>query len=243
MPISLRIGPFTTTIAEAELEVLPRAETCEAAIARMTGKYSGRAPGHDGVHRDLLDRVFPGHAELGRLHVADDLVGRVAGVRPAWRRRASRSAARSEACRSSCSRGTCAADCLRCPARADAASCARTRQPQPTCCRRRPSAAGQRLDDLLHDRAAGDRVLAVRRRPRSSAAVLPMTGCGTKARGACGRPAIRVTDCDHPVELVGVQRDGRHAVFGLERDGVGGDRRRAVAAMADADDGGVAVAP
>ena len=44
MPISWRIGPFTTTMAAAELEVLPRAETCEAASARMTGKYSGSAP-------------------------------------------------------------------------------------------------------------------------------------------------------------------------------------------------------
>src|ERR1700683_2116869 len=44
MPISSRIGPFTTTIAEAELEVEPRAETCDAASARMTGKYSGLAP-------------------------------------------------------------------------------------------------------------------------------------------------------------------------------------------------------
>ncbi len=44
IPISCRIGPFTTTMAEAELEVLPRAETCDAASARMTGKYSGSAP-------------------------------------------------------------------------------------------------------------------------------------------------------------------------------------------------------
>src|SRR5262249_62419926 len=43
-PISLRIGPLTTTIADDELEVEPRAVTCEAASARMTGKYSGRAP-------------------------------------------------------------------------------------------------------------------------------------------------------------------------------------------------------
>src|SRR5262249_24096601 len=42
--ISWRIGPFTTTIAADELEVEPRADTCEAASARMTGKYSGRAP-------------------------------------------------------------------------------------------------------------------------------------------------------------------------------------------------------
>ena len=44
MPISLRIGPFTTTMDEAELEVLLRAESPDAASARMTGKYSGRAP-------------------------------------------------------------------------------------------------------------------------------------------------------------------------------------------------------
>ena len=37
--------------------------------------------GHDGVHRHLLDRVFPGGAELGRLHAADDLVRLAASVR------------------------------------------------------------------------------------------------------------------------------------------------------------------
>jgi hypothetical protein len=36
MLISLRIGPFTTTMAEAELEL--RAEMLDAASARMTGK-------------------------------------------------------------------------------------------------------------------------------------------------------------------------------------------------------------
>src|SRR5712691_1590828 len=44
MPISWRIGPLTTTIAAEELVVLPRADTCEAASARITGKYSGLAP-------------------------------------------------------------------------------------------------------------------------------------------------------------------------------------------------------
>ena len=42
--ISLRIGPFTTTIAAEDEVVEPRAETPDAASARMTGKYSGRAP-------------------------------------------------------------------------------------------------------------------------------------------------------------------------------------------------------
>ena len=44
IPISLRIGPLTTTIAADELEVEPRADTSDAAIARITGKYSGFAP-------------------------------------------------------------------------------------------------------------------------------------------------------------------------------------------------------
>jgi len=44
MPISWRIGPFTTTMFAEELVVLPRAETPEAASARITGRYSGRAP-------------------------------------------------------------------------------------------------------------------------------------------------------------------------------------------------------
>src|SRR6187402_749839 len=44
IPISLRIGPLTTTIAADELEVEPRADTPDAASARITGKYSGLAP-------------------------------------------------------------------------------------------------------------------------------------------------------------------------------------------------------
>src|SRR5438094_8768208 len=44
MPISLRMGPLTRDIAPAELVVLPRALVPLAAMARMTGKYSGRAP-------------------------------------------------------------------------------------------------------------------------------------------------------------------------------------------------------
>ena len=44
MPISLRIGPFTTDIVANELVLLERAVCPLAAIARITGKYSGRAP-------------------------------------------------------------------------------------------------------------------------------------------------------------------------------------------------------
>ncbi len=36
---------------------------------------------HHGVHRHLLDRVLPGRAKLGHLHLADDLVGFAAGMR------------------------------------------------------------------------------------------------------------------------------------------------------------------
>src|SRR5204863_6691322 len=44
IPISRRIGPFTTAIAATALEDDPRAVTPVAASARITGKYSGRAP-------------------------------------------------------------------------------------------------------------------------------------------------------------------------------------------------------
>src|SRR5580704_1326615 len=44
MPISWRIGPLTTTIIADELELDERAESSEAASARITGKYSGWAP-------------------------------------------------------------------------------------------------------------------------------------------------------------------------------------------------------
>src|SRR5580698_4031403 len=44
MLISWRIGPLTTTIIADELELDERAESSEAASARTTGKYSGRAP-------------------------------------------------------------------------------------------------------------------------------------------------------------------------------------------------------
>ena len=44
MPSSWRTGPLTTTMAAAELVVLPRALAPVAASARITGKYSGLAP-------------------------------------------------------------------------------------------------------------------------------------------------------------------------------------------------------
>src|SRR5512147_130469 len=44
MPISLRIGPLTTVITEAELDVLARAEMPVAARASRIGRYSGLQP-------------------------------------------------------------------------------------------------------------------------------------------------------------------------------------------------------
>jgi hypothetical protein len=44
IPISFRIGPLTTTTFAIEVVLLDRAVTPLAASARMTGKYSGRAP-------------------------------------------------------------------------------------------------------------------------------------------------------------------------------------------------------
>jgi hypothetical protein len=44
IPISFRMGPFTTAIEAMALELLLRAVTPVAPRARMTGKYSGRAP-------------------------------------------------------------------------------------------------------------------------------------------------------------------------------------------------------
>ena len=44
MPISLRIGPFTTIMRPQEVVELGIDGSCEAASARITGKCSGRAP-------------------------------------------------------------------------------------------------------------------------------------------------------------------------------------------------------
>ncbi len=44
MPSSSRIGPFTTEIAANEVVLLDRAVIPLEAIARITGRYSGRAP-------------------------------------------------------------------------------------------------------------------------------------------------------------------------------------------------------
>ena len=62
MPICCRIGPLTTTIAAAELLVLPRALICVAARARMTGKYAGRAPAINALTA-TIEVIIPVQAE------------------------------------------------------------------------------------------------------------------------------------------------------------------------------------
>ena len=66
MPISLRIGPLTTTMAAIDEVLLIRAEKPLAASARMTGRYAGPRARHDGVHGHLLDCELPRLAVVGR---------------------------------------------------------------------------------------------------------------------------------------------------------------------------------
>ena len=114
--------------------------------------------GHDGVHRHLLDRVLPVLAEVRRAHVADDLVRLAAGVRPASPRRALRSAGRSAACRSSGSPGTAGAG-----SSSVSGSTSRGVVRSKTTFSRSSASNGRVRPsiDLLHDRPAGDRVVAV----------------------------------------------------------------------------------
>ena len=85
MPISLRIGPLTTTIAAIELVVLPRALTPLAARARITGKYSGRAPAITALTATFSTVNSQCCAKLVRAHVPDDFVRLAARVRQHFR--------------------------------------------------------------------------------------------------------------------------------------------------------------
>ncbi len=96
------------------------------------------------------------------------------------------------------------------------------------------------FDDFLHYGPAGERVLAV----DIGAQLL---GClahdrlGNESVARLGH-AVHSGDRFHDLlEHMGVERHRGHAVFAIERDCVHGDRRRAGASMADADDGAIAV--
>src|SRR6516225_7962745 len=236
MPISPRIGPLTTTIAEAELDVLLRAVTCEAASARMTGKYSGLAPAmtaftatfstvYSHETRNSTGCMRPTISSGLRLVCASIAatrfsVGRTMGSPSVqlfsrnWR------------CRLSSVSGSSRRGVVR----SNVVVMLRGR----SCIEH----AGEPGDDLLHDRAAGEGIVAIDVGLELGRA---LAHDRLRHEGALRlRQARHLGDrLYHLVELVGVQRDRRHAVSRLERDGVGGDARRAGAAVPDADDRGV----
>ena len=91
MPISLRIGPLTTEIVANDVVLLDRAVWPLAAIARITGKYSGRAPAITALtatfstvnsqnSRKRVGRIRPTTLSGGRLvplqHPRDAFLGR-----------------------------------------------------------------------------------------------------------------------------------------------------------------------
>jgi hypothetical protein len=76
MPISWRIGPLTTAMLVIEVVLLDLAVDPLAASARITGKYSGRAPAITAFTATFS--VFPELAGRGRPHPAHDLIRGVA---------------------------------------------------------------------------------------------------------------------------------------------------------------------
>src|ERR1700682_5591824 len=233
MPISWRIGPLTTTISAEERELDERAESSEAASARITGKYSGRAPAitaftatcstvYSQAARNSTGCRWPTISSGGWL-VALSIASTRSRVGSTIGSLSVQWLSRNSCCRLSSVSG---------PIRpATGTSMAGMNAVQ-----RR----SQRLDYLLHHRPAGDGVVAVdvsgelRRR-------LAHHRLGHERAGRFGQSRHPGNRRHHPVELVGMQGNGRHAVFGFERDRVRSDGGRAIAAMADADDRGIAV--
>ncbi len=99
--------------------------------------------------------------------------------------------------------------------------------------------AGEAVDDLLHDRPAGDGVAAVDVGAQLGRR-LAHDRLGDEHL-AQPRHAVDLGHrADDPVELVGVDGHGGDPVLRLERHRVRGDRRRAGTSVADAEDGRVA---
>src|SRR5580693_8413419 len=233
IPISWRIRPLTTTIIAEELELDERADSSEAASARITGKYSGRAPAitaftatcstvYSQAARNSTGCRWPTISSGGWL-VALSMASTRSRVGNTIGSLSVQLFSRNSCCRLSSVSGPIG------PATGISVAGMNAFQRR-----------GQRLDHLLHHRPAGDRVVAVD--------VSGELGCRlahhrlrherTRRLGEPGHPGDRR---HHLVELVGVQGDGRHAVFGFERYRMRGDGRRAIAAMADADNRGIAV--
>src|SRR5580704_5280390 len=233
MPISLRIGPLTTTIIAEELELDERADSSEAASARITEKYSGRAPAitaftatcstvNSQAARNSTGCRWPTISSGGWL-VALSMASTRSRVGSTIGNLSVQLFSRNSCCRASSVSGPIS------PATG-------TSMAGMNAVQRR----GQRLDHLLHHRPAGDRVVAVDVSGELGRGLAHDRLRHERARrlGQPGHPGNRRY---HLVELVGMQGDGWHAVFGLERDRMRGDGGCAIAAMADADDGGVAV--
>ncbi len=108
------------------------------------------------------------------------------------------------------------------------------------CRRGRRQALGETVDHLLHHRHAADRIDAVDISAEFGGAA-PHHRLRHEHRRRIGQAAHARDRAHDAIELVGVDRDGGDAIFGFERDRVGRDRRRAGAAMADADDRGMTV--
>src|SRR5580704_301803 len=233
MPISPRIGPFTTAIIADELDELLRAESSDAASARITGKYSGRAP---------AITAFTATCSTVNCHAARNSTGckwPTISSR-AWLVPASIASTRSRVgnvignlsvqllSRNSFWRLSSVSGPIT-PATDASMAGMSTVQRQCQC-----------LDHLLHHRTAGQRIVA--------ADIGGKLLCGLAhhrlrhERARRFRQAGHLGDrSDHLVELVGMQRDSRYAISGFQRDGVRGDGGSAITAMANADDRGVAV--
>src|ERR1700685_1773777 len=233
MPISWRIGPLTTTIIAEELELDERADSSEAASARITGKYCGRAPAitaftatcstvYSQAARNSTGCRWPTISSAGRL-VPLSMASTRSRVGSTIGSLSVQLFSRNCCCRLSSVSGPIS------PATG-------TSMAGMNAVQRR----GQRLDYLLHHRPAGDRVVAVDVSGELGRRLAHDWLRHERAR-RFGQPGHFCNRRHHLVELVGMQGDGRHAVFGLERDRVGGDGRRAIAAMADADNRRIAV--
>src|SRR5580700_5059038 len=233
MPISWRIGPLTTTIIAEELELDERAESSEAASARITGKYSGRAPAitaftatcsteNSQAARNSTGCRWPTISSGGWL-VALSMASTRSRVGSTIGNLSVQLLSRNCCCRSSSVAGPINP--------ATGTSMAGMNAVQ---------RCGQCLDYLLHHRPAGNRVVAVDVSGELRRGLAHHRLRHERTR-RLGQPRHLGDRRHHLVELVGMQGDGRHAVFGLERDRMRGDGGRAIAAVADADDGGIAV--
>src|SRR5580698_6035555 len=217
MPISPRIGPFTTAIIADELDELLRAESSDAASARITGKYSGRAPAITAftatcstvncqAARNSTGCKCPTISSAAWLVPASiastrSRVGRVIGSLSV------QLLSRKSFWRLSSVSGPIA------PATGASMAAMNT-------VHRR----GQRLNNFLHHRTSGQRIVAVDIGGKLLRRLAHHRLWHERARRF--RQARHFGDRRyHLVKLVSVQRDGWYAVLGFQRDGMRGDRR------------------